>query len=83
MLGYCICLAKATPLFLGLRGVADDYVSRNQSFVTATDSFGQNILVVITIVTIQLESENAKGSKELDYSRFVSTVSRKRRILAG
>ena len=83
MSGYCICLAKATPLFLVLRGVADDYVSCNQSFVAATDSLWQNIPVVVTIVAIRPESKNAQNSKKPSYSRFVGAVSRRRRIPSG
>ena len=39
--------------------------------------------MVVTIVTIWSESENAQSSKEPGYSRFVGAVSKRRRILVG
>ena len=83
MPGYCVCFAKVTPLFLGLRSMADAQVPCCQSFVAATNPLWQNILVVVTIVIIQLESRNAQGDKKSIYSRLVGVVSRRGRIPAG
>ena len=83
MLGYCVCFAETTPLFLGLQSIADDQVSCRQSFVAVTNPLWQDISVVITIITVRLKSGDDQGGKKLGYSRLVSTVSRKGRILAG
>ena len=50
--GYCVCFTEVTPLFLGLQSMADDQVPCHQGFVAATNPLGQNILVVVTIVTV-------------------------------
>ena len=80
---YCVCFAKVTTLFLGLWGMANDWISRNQNFVTTTDSLWQYIPVVITIFIVWPESRNALGSKEPGYSKFVGEISKRGWIPAG
>ena len=58
-------------------------VPRNQSFASIANLFWEDILVVITIVTIWFEGENAQGSKESVYSRFISAIPKGRGVPAG
>ena len=44
--GYYVCFAEVTPLFLGLRSIADDQVPCHQGSVAATNPLRQNIPVV-------------------------------------
>ena len=52
MSGYCVCFAEVTPLFLGLQSMVDDQVPRHQGSIATTNPLRQNILVVVTIVTV-------------------------------
>ena len=52
MSGYCVCFVETTPLFLGLRSMANDQVPCHQDSIAATNPLRQNIPVVVTIVTV-------------------------------
>ena len=56
MLSYRVCFTKVTPLFLGLRSMADDQVPCYQGFFAAIDPLWQDIPVVVTIVIIRFEN---------------------------
>ena len=62
--------------------MADDQVSCHQNFVVATNPLWQDILVVVTIITIRFENRDTYGGKKPGYGRSIGIVSKKRRLPA-
>ncbi|XP_050258811.1 uncharacterized protein LOC126703783 [Quercus robur] len=67
--------AEVTPLFLGLRSMANDQVLCCQSFVAATDPLCQNILVVVTLSQYDLKAEMPKVIKSQAIAHLLAQFS--------
>ena len=52
MPGNSICITKVATLLSSLQDMLNDEVSSNQSSSTTTNSLWEDILVVVTIITI-------------------------------